>query len=181
MSQVAFFVDINRCTGCSTCEIACKVENGVETGPRWRKVRTVETDQGGPAMYHVTMSCNHCDVPVCADACPSGAITKRPDGIVVVDESKCIGARLCAWACPYDAPQFNARGTMEKCTFCVHRIDAGIGGPACAEACPTGALQWGELDDLVQIAGATDELEPLPDADITRPAVRFKPMKPRHS
>ena len=131
MSQVAFFVDVNRCTGCRTCEVACKVENGVELGMRWRKVRTIEEDQSGPAMYHGTMACNQCEVPVCADACPSGAITKRPDGIVVVDEKKCIGARLCAWACPYDAPTFSDEtGKMEKCNFCSHRLEAGTGGPA---------------------------------------------------
>ena len=177
--QVAFFFDANRCTGCRTCEVACKVENGVELGPRWRKVRTVEGDQdGGPYMYHVSMSCNHCEVPVCAEACPSGAITKRPDGIVIVDESKCIGARLCAWACPYDAPQFSEEtGKMEKCNFCSHRIDAGTGGPACAEACPTKALQWGPLDEVAAKAGATDRFGPLPDADITKPAIRFIPLK----
>ena len=177
--QVAFFFDANRCTGCRTCEVACKVENGVELGPRWRKVRTVEGDQdGGPYMYHVSMSCNHCEVPVCAEACPSGAITKRPDGIVIVDQSKCIGARLCAWACPYDAPQFSEEtGKMEKCNFCSHRIDAGTGGPACAEACPTKALQWGTLDEVAAKPGAMAEFGPLPDADITKPAIRFIPLK----
>ena len=169
VSQVAFFLDVNRCTGCRSCEVACKIENGVEVGPRWRKVRTVEGDEGGPFMYHVSMACNHCEVPVCADACPSGAITKRPDGIVVVDESKCIGARLCAWACPYDAPQFSDEtGIMQKCDFCNHRIDSGVGGPACAEACPTKALQWGTLEEVAAKEGVTDEFGPLPDAEITR-------------
>jgi len=180
--QHAFFFDANRCTGCRTCEIACKVENGVDVGTRWRKVRTVQGDEGGPFMYHVSMSCNHCEVPVCAEACPSGAIEKRPDGIVVVDQSKCIGARLCAWACPYDAPQFSDEtGKMEKCNFCSHRIDAGIGGPACAEACPTKALQWGELEDIAAREGVTDQFGPLPDAEITKPAIRFIPLRLVHS
>jgi Fe-S-cluster-containing dehydrogenase component len=103
---------------------------------------------------HFPRSCLHCETPACVTVCPTGASYKRAeDGIVLVDEDKCIGCQLCAWACPYGAREFSAeRGTMQKCTLCVDRIynetlDPADRQPACVAACPTRARHFGDLGD----------------------------------
>ena len=176
--RYAFYVDINKCTGCRSCEIACKEENQLDDGIRWRHVHQMEgEDLGRPTMYFLSMSCNHCEDPICVKVCPTTAMTQREDGTVYVDEHKCVGCRYCEWACPYSAPQFNANtGHMSKCTFCHQRIEEGS-GPACAEACPTHALQWGTLEEIAALEGTVDQFDKLPDASITRPAIRFTPPR----
>jgi Fe-S-cluster-containing dehydrogenase component len=109
--------------------------------------RWVIIEEGGtyptPTRLSVTSACNHCDEPACLKGCPVSAISKRAgDGIVLIDQEKCIGCRQCEKACPYGAPQFNEQSQKsEKCTMCVHRIDAGL-TPACADTCPTAALTY---------------------------------------
>ena len=106
--------------------------------------------------------CQHCDDPPCVEVCPTGASFKRADGIVLVDKHICIGCRYCMMACPYKARSFVAepiddqkpwaprgKGSVESCTMCVHRIDAGR-QPACVEACSAkggGAMTFGDLND----------------------------------
>lgn len=177
-NKYAFFVNINHCIGCRACEIACKQENELDDGIRWRQVREMDGKTNGhPTKYFMSMACNHCEDPICVRVCPTTAMTRREDGIVYVDESKCVGCRYCEWACPYSAPRFNANtGHMSKCTFCMHRIDEGE-GPACAAACPTKALQWGPLEEIAAKEGVVDQFDKLPDADITQPAIRFVPPR----
>lgn len=158
MPNVGWILDLTKCTGCHTCEVACKSENNTRplaspltlASPfsarqtNWRRVLEVESGRfpnARRAFY--SMSCNHCDEPACLKACPVRAISKREsDGIVLIDQDTCIGCKYCAAACPYNAPQFNEdSGKMEKCTFCVHRIDAGL-EPACVTACIGRALSW---------------------------------------
>lgn len=95
-----------------------------------------------------SMACNHCSDPVCLNGCPSKAYYKDPHtGSVVSDSHKCIGCRYCNWNCPYDAPKFNKKiRVIEKCHFCNHRLSKGL-EPACATACPTGALGFGEIPE----------------------------------
>jgi len=146
--QKSFLFDVNKCTGCAACQIACSIENRVEAGIDWRRVHTFNPRHvpGVPSFHH-SLACNHCVDPPCMKHCPALAYSKDPDtGAVTIDADKCIGCKYCSWACPYDAPRFNAgAGTMEKCTFCSHRLDEGL-EPACVSLCPTGALGFGEYD-----------------------------------
>jgi len=162
-------VDVNKCAdGCSACVDACHEENGVThhgrpaTDPYWiRKVKLRDRQTGRE--YGMPLMCQHCEKPPCVDVCPTGASFRRDDGIVLVDKHICIGCRYCMMACPYKARSFiheethdqkpyapRGKGTVESCTFCVHRVDAGETQPACAEACAQEghrALVFGDLRD----------------------------------
>jgi Fe-S-cluster-containing hydrogenase components 1 len=120
----------------------------------------------------LSMSCNHCENPICARACPVKAIWKRADGIVLLETSKCVGCGQCFKFCPYQAPQMNffERKTY-KCTMCADRVDQSL-QPACATVCPTGALQWGEWDEISR-RGA-DRTERFSNPALTKPRIRFE-------
>jgi tetrathionate reductase subunit B len=142
-------VDQRKCIGCHSCTIACKSENNVPLG-YWRSwVKGIQRgafpDVGN---FFLRRLCNHCDVPPCVQVCPVQATVRREeDGIVVMYYGKCIGCGMCIGACPYDARFFNPIGnTADKCDFCVSRTDKGL-LPACVEACVSGALTFGDLDD----------------------------------
>ncbi|MGD2154003.1 MAG: dimethyl sulfoxide reductase anchor subunit [Gemmatimonadales bacterium] len=145
----SFIFDANRCTGCGACRLACSIENRLEPEQSWRRIDTFNrTRHPGVPLYHLSLACNHCAEPECMYACPALAYTRNDaSGAVLLDESKCIGCRYCAWACPYDAPVFvSQRGVMTKCTFCHHRLQEGL-KPACAALCPTGALDFADLPE----------------------------------
>ena len=148
--QLGFVHNNVECIGCRACEIACKDKNGLEAGPRLRRVSYVE---GGtyPEVYayKVNMSCNHCAQPACLPTCPTGAIYKRKkDGIVDIDSTLCIGCRRCEAACPYGAPQFiPEQNIVSKCNMCVDEIDAGR-KPYCVMACMMRVLDIGDIDSL---------------------------------
>ncbi len=114
--QPAFFVDMTLCTGCKACMIACKDKHDLDVSVNWRRV--VEYSGGnwikeGDCFrqdifcYYLSLSCNHCQDPICVNSCPTTAMHKDSEGIVSVDESKCVGCGYCQWACPYGAPQLN--------------------------------------------------------------------------
>ena len=143
-----------------------------------------------PALtVHFPRSCLHCETPDCVTVCPTGASYKRAeDGIVLVDEDKCIGCKLCSWACPYGAREYSeVRGTMQKCTLCVDRIynesfDEYDRQPACVMACPTRARHFGDLGDpdsavsrLVADRGGYDLMPELG----YRPVNKYLPPRPR--
>jgi molybdopterin-containing oxidoreductase family iron-sulfur binding subunit len=158
-------IDANLCQeGCQECVLACNRENGLEGGTRpvdvqW--IRKVELKQkAGGRKLGAPVMCQHCARPPCVDVCPTGASFKRADGIVLVDRHTCIGCRYCMMACPYKARSFvhepltqqkpevpRGKGCVESCTLCVHRIDRGQRSTACAEACPTKAIVFGDLND----------------------------------
>jgi tetrathionate reductase subunit B len=159
-------IDANKCVdGCTDCVDACHTENGVHqlgrpaTDAQWiRKVHLRDKQTGKE--YGIPMLCQHCAHPPCVDVCPTGASFKRADGIVLVDKHICIGCRYCMMACPYKARSFihedvtdqaahapRGKGTVESCTFCVHKVDAGEGTTACVQACKHGALVFGDLKD----------------------------------
>ena len=153
MAKYSLLVDINLCTGCQACELACKQENKVAEDPRWvRVIRVGPVTVGGKLiMSFIPVRCKHCAKPACMDVCPTGAITRRADGIVLIDRDLCTGCKACIEACPFGGPQLNPEtDTVEWCTMCVHRIDKGL-KPACVLACPTGAIQFGDTNRLIEL------------------------------
>jgi anaerobic dimethyl sulfoxide reductase subunit B (iron-sulfur subunit) len=99
---------------------------------------------------NVSIACMHCEEPYCMAACPTKAIYKREDGVVLVDKDKCIGCRLCSWVCPFGAPKYGPDLKMQKCTLCSDRPD--WMHRACEEVCPTGAIVYGTVDYLEKVA-----------------------------
>lgn len=163
-------IDTNRCgSGCDACVRGCNEEHGLTgfdrptTDAQWiRKVNL--RDKATGHTQSLPMLCQHCEFPPCVDVCPTGASFRREDGIVLVDKHICIGCRYCMMACPYKARSFihetlqdqkphapRGKGTVESCTFCVHRVDSGDNStPACAEACAAeghNAIIFGDLKD----------------------------------
>ena len=148
-AQYGFYYNPARCVQCHTCELACKSTRDVEPWLQWRRV--IETWNGNyPDVTRTffSLACMHCEVPACMAICPTGAITKREaDGIVIVDTEKCNGCRECFSACPFGVPQFGEDGILQKCDFCI----VNGGEPACAKSCPTGALKYGIIDELLEM------------------------------
>ena len=161
-------IDSNKCAeGCNDCVQACNDEHGLngfdrpETDAQWiRKVKLKDKQTGHTQT--LPLLCQHCETAPCVDVCPTGASFKREDGIVLVDKHICIGCRYCMMACPYKARSFihealqdqlphapRGKGTVESCTFCVHRVDNDR-TPACVEACTAenhNAMVFGDLND----------------------------------
>lgn len=149
--QWAMLIDVRKCIGCQACTVSCIQENAVPEG----SVRTVVStysvklvDSAQPAAtYVLARLCNHCDNPPCIPVCPVSATYKRVDGIVAVDGERCVGCAYCVQACPYDARFINHEtNKADKCTFCAHRVDAGL-LPACVETCVGGARIFGDIND----------------------------------
>lgn len=174
MAQMGFYMDTQACYGCKTCEIACKSQNNLPVGVRFRQVRTFATD-APKSLTTLSMACNHCADPQCMKVCPVGAYTKRADGLVIQDHSLCIGCRMCVMACPYGAPQYNPQeGKVSKCDGCAARLAQGE-QPRCVDACPAQALKFGDLDALRKQYGTANELRQTPPAKITNPSIVITP------
>ena len=145
--RYAMAVDTRRCVGCNACVIACKTENRLPEGG-FRDWVVQETAGAFPALSMEIRSerCNHCSNAPCVDACPTGASHLQEGGVVTVNRSKCTGCKACIASCAYGARWVHPDGYVDKCTFCLHRVEKGQ-GPACAEACPTRSLTFGDLAD----------------------------------
>ena len=158
MPQKNLFVDLEYCIGCRACEVACKQENNIPVGIKWINVVKV-----GPRMVDdklrmdfIPMRCRHCAKAPCIDACPEKAITKRSDGIVLINPEPCTGCMACAEACPFSAIQLNPQKQVaEMCTLCVHRLDAGL-EPVCVRICPSKCMYFGDINELVGIVQAKE-------------------------
>ncbi len=173
--QIGFYVDATKCINCKTCEVACKDFNDAAVGQRIRKVRTFEGGEFPRVFaYNISMSCNHCEDPICVKHCPAGAYTKRAsDGIVLHEPERCIGCRYCTWLCPYGAPQYDPKtGRVKKCNLCLGEMEQGR-SPVCVAACPLRAIEVGSLREIAGRAGATISIRNLPAPDMTRPASRY--------
>jgi len=163
--------------------MACKDKNDLAIGQVWRRVYEVtggNWKKQGTAWkqdvfaYNLSMSCNHCEDPICVKNCPTNALWKREDGIVQIDQTVCIGCKYCSWVCPYGAPQFNPqKGVMGKCDLCADYIDQGK-NPSCVDACPMRALDFGDYQELLAKYGTSDHIYPLPDNSITGPSICIK-------
>ena len=145
-----------------------------------------------PAMtLHFPRSCLHCETPACVTVCPTGASYKRAeDGIVLVDEAKCIGCKLCSWACPYGAREYSeVEDVMKKCTLCIDRIynenlAEAERQPACVQACPTRARHFGDLGDpeskVSKLVAARGGVDLMPELGY-RPVNKYLPPRPRRA
>lgn len=202
-------IDLSKCVGCDYCVYACQAINDTRDDMRWN-IRVVDETETGN-IYHLTRPCLHCNNAPCVSVCPVHATYNRPDGLVVMDYDKCIGCRYCQTACPYGVRVFNweertdenpqvpgfgrpevprrARGVVEKCTFCIHRIDAALENglmpgedveatPACVNICPVTARYFGNLKDpnseVAQIIANTPTLRLREDLG-TDPNVYYIP------
>jgi anaerobic dimethyl sulfoxide reductase subunit B (iron-sulfur subunit) len=188
--QLAFHVDPSACIGCKACQIACQDKNDLPAQILWRRVfhyggGNWVSDSSIPNLhrasniftYSISVSCMHCQDPICVEVCPTQAMHKRDDGVVLIDDTKCVGCRYCEWACPYGAPHFNqVSGVMTKCNFCEDLLAQGE-NPACVDACPMRVIDFGELDELRQKYGDVDAIEPLPDSSYTHPSLVITPNK----
>ncbi len=187
MTHYAFHFDGTRCTGCKTCEMACKDYKDLGLGVAYRKVyevtfgETKKADDGTFAStcvsYPLSLACNHCENPACVKVCPTGAMHQDADtGLVSVDADKCIGCGYCHMACPYNAPKVDReKGHSVKCDGCKERVAAGE-KPVCVEACPARALDFGPVDAMSKL-GEQADIAPLPAKSYTSPNLYVKPSK----
>ena len=209
--KLGLVIDLDTCVGCHACATSCKEWNaGGIAGPLTDERPYGESPQGvwfnrvhsyeleadaatrQPAQtLHFPRSCLHCETPACVTVCPTGASYKRAeDGIVLVDEDKCIGCKLCSWACPYGAREYSAvEGVMKKCTLCVDRIyndklDAADRQPACVQACPTKARHFGDLADpqsnVSLLVADRGGVALMPELGY-QPTNRYLPPRPRRT
>jgi molybdopterin-containing oxidoreductase family iron-sulfur binding subunit len=198
-------IDKQRCIACTTCALACKIENNLPDSIWYNSIKNVGGEERDSPegtypnlkMSTYTLACQHCAAPACIAVCPVEAIIKREsDGLVVQDNENCIGCKLCVDACPYagvrtfiedepiyhvdfavgdvDAPSHTIN-TVEKCTFCIHRVDRGE-QPACIEVCPGRARSFGDLNDpnsdVAKKLNARGHSQLLPEKG-TEPSVYF--------
>ena len=170
-SRKGFFVDTARCIGCRSCQVACKQWNKLETdktknkgtfeNPRdltsnlYNRIRFVEqSDAGSVRWLFFNERCMHCGEAGCMKVCPSpGALYRTKDGIIAYDKEKCISCKYCVSACPFGIPRYGADDKVSKCNLCADRVAGGM-TPACAKACPTQTLQFGDRAGLIAKAKA---------------------------
>ncbi len=185
MTQYGFYFDGQRCTGCKTCVMACK--DNKDLGPDLTLRRVYEYTGGNwenkdglwsndVFSYYVSISCNHCDSPICMANCPQGAISKDSDtGIVTSDPELCIGCGTCVMSCPYGAPMIDQEKKKSvKCDMCAELVAQGK-KPICVESCPLRALDFGEIGELREKYGDLAEIAPMPSHETTHPNIVINP------
>ena len=155
LTEKRMLILLDCCVGCHACEIACRQENGLsyETASKWCRVMTVRPRRIDDALHldFFPTLCLHCEDPLCLKSCSAQAILKREDGMVIIDEGKCHGCRLCVSACPYGAMSFNeVTQVAGKCDLCLNRLQSGV-EPSCVQHCIGGALRCVTEEDLEKI------------------------------
>jgi formate dehydrogenase iron-sulfur subunit len=167
---MSLLVSPELCIGCRGCQTACKEWNqleGVKTENRgsvenppdltpetFNKIRYVElpSDRNPARWLFVSQRCMHCGDAGCMKICPApGALFKTPEGAVAFDKDKCIGCRLCVTSCPFNVPRYDQNNKISKCHLCADRIAQGL-QPSCVKTCPTGALRYGDRQELLGAA-----------------------------
>lgn len=203
--KLGLVIDLDTCVGCQACATSCKEWNtggysaplsdldpyGADPNGAWlNRIHGYEVADGKTSRtVHFPRSCLHCEEPACVTVCPTGASYKRAeDGIVLVNPDTCIGCKLCSWACPYGAREYDANhGVMKKCTLCVDRIyndtlEPEDRVPACVRACPTGARHFGDLgdpdSDVSKLVEARDGYGLMQELGY-KPVNRYLPPRPR--
>ena len=205
--KLGLAIDLDTCVGCHACVVSCKgwnTENygaplsdqdpygGAPSGTFLNRVHSfeVQPEDGSTAkLIHFPKSCLHCDDAPCVTVCPTGASYKRvEDGIVLVNETDCIGCGLCAWACPYGARELDqAEGVMKKCTLCVDRIyNENLPEvdrvPACVRTCPAGARHFGDFNDpdsnVSRLSAERGGMDLMPEQG-TSPVNKYLPPRPK--
>ncbi len=165
--EYALIVKTADCIGCSACEVACKQEHDLPVGPRWIKVSADDPREidGRLQLRYTVAHCLHCTSPGCLSVCPVDAITKRADGIVLVDATLCNGCLSCIDGCPIGVMQFDEdKRLAEKCDLCLARHDQGL-NPACVNACPTGCIYYGYTSEIFTKAGTPELLSKYKNID----------------
>lgn len=205
--RLGLVIDLDICVGCHACAVNCKEWNtggvaapltdldpygGDPLGVWFNRIHSFEAGEGEQGRtVHFPRSCLHCEEPACVTVCPTGASYKRAeDGIVLVNEDLCIGCKLCSWACPYGAREYDYDvGVMKKCTLCIDKIynetlDVVDRVPACVSTCPTSARHFGDLGDpnsevskLVRERGGYDL---MPEMEY-KPTNKYLPPRPRRT
>lgn len=175
-------IDLNRCTGCQACVIACKAHNDTAELHFNTKILVEEgSQQGMPRSLFTPIQCNQCDTPPCVAACGEGATFKLANGIVVTDWAKCTGDLSCIDACPYGARHADPRhgNKADKCNFCLHLLDKGL-SPACVASCPSAARLFGNAlapeGDFAAALQHPDLIAPHPPQQFVT-AVRYIPRR----
>jgi sulfite dehydrogenase (quinone) subunit SoeB len=204
MKKLGLLIDLDTCVGCHACAVACKEWNDASavsgpladyepygakpSGVWFNRIRHFESGVYPESKtLNVPMSCMHCEDADCVTVCPTGASYKREDGIVLVDQDKCMGCNLCSWACPYGARELDqVSGTMKKCTLCIDRIDnqsipEAERQPACVLACPTHARHFGDFADpdsaVSRMSAERGAATMLPELGY-KPVNRYLPPRP---
>ncbi len=171
--RYGMLTDLTACVGCRSCERACNEANNLPapavpfdspsvfeekrrpTVGAYTVVNRYENPWKKGAPIYRKVQCNHCNEPACASACPIHAYTKTPEGPVLYNPDLCFGCRYCMIACPFYVPSYDYGSAFEprivKCVMCYDRIKGG-GMPACAEACPVGAVTFGKRNELLKLA-----------------------------
>ena len=176
--QYAFEVDLDACTGCKACVVACHSMNGLDEGELWRNVGLLESVRAdAPDQRTVTTACHHCVDPACLNGCPVNAYDKDVlTGVVVHLDDQCIGCSYCTMMCPYEVPVFNERlGIVRKCDMCHGRLAAGE-APACVQGCPNAAIR---ITITRTDRDVSEQLVPgAPLSSLTRPTTQYLTASP---
>lgn len=153
MTQLGFYINQAICIGCKACSVSCKDKNDLDVGMNFRRVYNYEEGSYGEngsgfapnvKSFYFSIACNHCESPKCLKNCPTGAIERREeDGVVIIRQDVCIGTQYCVMACPYGAPQYNAKvKKANKCNLCIDLLAKGE-DPVCVATCPMHAIEFG--------------------------------------
>lgn len=170
-SQMSFLFDQKWCIGCQSCVTACQMRHRCPDDVYLRDATSFEDYPVGPWL---STACNHCENPACVTVCPTTALTKRDDGIVVQDHNLCIGCKSCMMACPYDHPKYlPEEGYTLKCDMCAYRLDHDD-VPACVEACPMKCLTVGTLEENEKAGGVAQGVGNTVES--TGPTTRYIPI-----
>ena len=203
--QMGLVIDLDTCVGCHACAVNCKEWNtggtagpltdfdpyGADASGVWfNRIHSFEAGDGQMSRtVHFPKSCLHCAEPACVTVCPTGASYKRAeDGIVLVNPDTCIGCKLCSWACPYGAREYDYDdGIMKKCTLCIDRIynenlEEVDRVPACVSTCPASARHFGDLADpesaVSKLVAERGGFDLMPELGY-QPVNKYLPPRPR--